>query len=1023
MVDERTLKKNQIIAESLAKGLKAKDIDKELEKAGIHEKFNPLTYKGNWVNFLPKAWEQTKNIGRDLSTAGGDLFKTLGEPFSNAMSAPMGIKTEVFKQSLGDNSKLKDVLTGMGAGYAAGRALTKIPGPIGKIGGLGGMATGAFVGLAGGPEKFAQTILEPYNLSVQPEIDLAKGLIKTGISKSDIPVEQLVQEYKDKRKGGDIRNVAQGALDNPAYAIMDTAGAWVPLSGRALAKGGAAIQKSKAPLFIKEMLLSPEQRAFNRELTEAMASGKVKASKMYGGYNNLDQSLLANREEIARYIMTNKGNLSKQELSLAKQLKKDLLTAEKRAIKEGYIDPAAAKRNVVSQYVMQDLIGDTNLIQQDIDDILRGNKLRKEAREMITPDVENRIRSLVQEGSDLYDNNRIAYLTQKFASSRDPLGKIIASTLNRNAKDYFETERIIGRSTPKRLGRVLDDSIRFQLDQIGNSTEALDVLNKVLSNKKVTNLLKGTDDIKNKKQYRYDKRNDIFKKFKESISKDIQKGDRPDINKALKASGIQGFMDESYFKAINRALEVPATDKARRVLSSVKKALLTSPHWVILNRIGNMTNNAMAGVEARDYLDAITKYRKFVPRQLKLQTSFSNYVSEGAKDISNGLSSALVAPMNRIKNSIGMFANSEKGWGDIGKLAGGLYSGTSNLLSDPVFKIESVMELHDRYANFIRQARKEAKLRGTSVENILKEADESPALFNKLNTEVNKSLGDYTGRNYFFPSGGQQLLAETIPFYKFIAQTGRTTAHQLAHRPLAFSSLITNPLKYGNELSEETIKEYGLDPKFYKGGVPYATEDDGTTRFLRMEPLPYGAITDQLSALASGDLMGSGLSPLLSAPAEAIMFTKYGIPVETPEYHKLLEEGKYKEAANYKPSPADKYKLGLATLLENSSGTYRMLHNTAPELAATLIPKDKRTGALEPIQGGLHRTYPTAPFTFDYGTYPKQLPVELVGKWFGAQTYPSLRKFSDMYKIKAEQKKATKRTKKIEKYKKPVKKL
>ena len=403
MTNVKNLARDKIIRDALSAGKNAKQIDAELRKHGFKEKYNPLLYKGNWENLLPRAGEQFKNMGRDMSTAGGELIYNIGKPFKAAMDAPSGIKMEMFKRSLGDNSKVKNVLEGMAAGYGASKVISKIPGPVGKIGGLGGAVTGGLVGLAGGPEKFADMILEPYNMSVKPEIDLAKGLIKTGISKSNIPPQQLIEEYKAKRKDSDIRDVAQGALDNPAYALLDTAGAWAPIAGKGLAKTGRAVQKSKLPNVIKEIALSPEQREFNRELTNAIASGKVKSSNLYGGFNVLDNNLTANRENIAHYIITNQDNgLTKGELNLAKKLKTDLTAAEKKAIKEGYLNADDAKRNVVSQYVMQNILDESNLLQKDIDDILRGQPLRPEAKQMIDVKMANRIRKLVNEGSDLY---------------------------------------------------------------------------------------------------------------------------------------------------------------------------------------------------------------------------------------------------------------------------------------------------------------------------------------------------------------------------------------------------------------------------------------------------------------------------------------------------------------------------------------------------------------------------------------------------------------------------------------------
>ena len=45
-----------------------------------------------------------------------------------------------------------------------------------------------------------------------------------------------------------------------------------------------------------------------------------------------------------------------------------------------------------------------------------------------------------------------SYLTQAIANSIDPTGQVVARDI-KNAKDYFDTRRVIGRSTSEDLGK------------------------------------------------------------------------------------------------------------------------------------------------------------------------------------------------------------------------------------------------------------------------------------------------------------------------------------------------------------------------------------------------------------------------------------------------------------------------------------------------------------------------------------------------------------------------------------------
>ena len=290
-----------------------------------------------------------------------------------------------------------------------------------------------------------------------------------------------------------------------------------------------------------------------------------------------------------------------------------------------------------------------------------------------------------------------------------------------------------------------------------------------------------------------------------------------------------------------------------------------------------------------------------------------------------------------------------------------------------MFRLESSLEFMDRYANFISQAKKEAKLQKTTVENILKRADDDKALFNKLNTEVNKSLGDYIGRNYAIPTEAYNLLGEAIPFYRFLTQTGRTTLHQMAHNPLALAGNVTIPSRVGGKIYDNILRQYNLDPEEYKGGVPYA-EQNGNIRTLSFEPLPIAAVAGQVGNWMQGKDLTSGINPAFSSLPDALRFKVMDRQATTPRLTQLMLTNP-REAKNFKPTLGEQLSLIGNQFLANTYNPYIWATRLYPELKETIRPT-----------GGLQSRYNTNPFKVNPLGYNRDYPMELAGKWVGLQT-------------------------------------
>lgn len=933
--------RERIIDYGISNNLKVSDINRALSNAK-QAPYNPLTYGKNYLNLPKNALRNLEEMGTGLRTIGGAIVKPIVDTSNKVYVAKdkLGAVRQAFNEAR-NNPKLKNMLKygGIGAGIGSG---------FGVVGAIPGAILGTSIAVAGGPKNFTNAVLSTYNTSVE-----------------DI-----------QNRNVDWRDIAQGALNNPVYTSMDLS----PIGGKVL-KGGISkvgnVITKDSPLWLQQIAPSKELRQFNRQISEGLVSSKAKQAERYGGYNVLSSKPLVDREQLVRQIAYNKSNLSGKDLKLAEALKKDLITNEKKAIELGFLDKQYAKDNAVAQYVMGHIQDKSNLLNMDIMDIINKNPLRKTALEEISSNkLAKPINDLIKEGNKLYDDNKIAFLTQKIASEADPLGEIIASTVNDGAKNYFDTSRVIGRTSPEKLGKFLDDSIKFQLDQVSNSSEALDVLNDVLSNPEVGGMI--GKELKG----------DISKAFKKSIQEDMMKGNNPNVGEALRKSGISKNIDNIYGEALKNAFKAPVTSPLRKYLNAFKKAVLANPHWIALNRIGNWTNNAMEGVRLEDYVDSFGKYKRLIPKQLQQQTSFASYVNEGVEGAGKVNLSTMTQPINRIARDFDKFKASKKSLSDIGKLAANTYSSISDITANPLFRAEASLELTDRYANYIRQAKRLSERTGMSVESILKESNTNRELFNTLNTEVNKSLGDYLGKNYAIPSGVYDILGEAVPFYRFLTQTGRTTAHQLTNRPLSFASSVSLPARAGSEMYDKILNTFNLDPSTYKGGIPYS-EEDGNIRTIGFEPLPAGAVGEQMSGFIQGNDLGI-LSPLLTTIPDIIKYRKGDRLPSSPGSVRAKLRGE----KDYKPTQAERIQYALNTLLQTTSNPYILSTRYVPEARAAIT------------QQGLQSMYDTGPrFVRDKDgniavernpfSFKRLTPDELIGRWIGIQTasnYPKKEK-------------------------------
>lgn len=934
--------KSNLVDYGINAGYKGSEINQVLNNQG-YSNYNPLTAKANWQNLLPNLSRNAKEFARDMRTMGGVVI----QPFTDVTNAPEGQKLDAAKQSF-MNAINNDALRRTALSAVGGAAVGS---KFGSIGAAGGAITGGLLGLLG-PKNLTNAILQPYETSTQ----------------------EIGQVIEGNKKLGDVAaDILQGGIRNPLYSGLDVLSAG---GAKGISKAVNAIGDtipSNAPMFLQELFPSSGLRTLNRTATNAFQYAKSKNAELIEPLEKLESTLGVNKEAIVRNILTNEGELAGKELEIANELKAALRKGERKASEYSLLKPKESRINTVAQYGMQKLMDVVpDLLHDDLVKYIRKGKLSKRLEEatLKNPDLRTYLDNVIDEGKTLYDEDKIAFLTQALAPTLDPRGEVIANVATRTGNGYFGTNRIIGRATSGDLAKVLEDSAAYQQRQITKATEAVDVIEEVLSQPGVGKLIK---DV-NKVPEGYTVINPEH--LRKNLARELSTGRDADVVKALKESGIaeQGayMIPNVYFKALDNMFSPRLSGGKKDVLNAFKKTVLASPHWFLLNRIGNMTNNSMGGVKIIDYGDALA-HGNLMPRQLKAQTSFNAYVGDNI----GGLSNSITKPLNTLTREVKKFAESDKSLGDMGRVAGQIMSNTSNIFSNPIFRLEAASESVDRFANFIRQAKREAKLTGEDWKSIVKKANTDSKLYNKLNNQVNMDLGDYVGRNYLLPNSYYDWLGGLVPFYRFLTQTGRTSFHQLANHPLAFQSTVIAPAKAGKQFSEDIINQMGLDPETYEGGVPYSRQPDGTYRYIGAEPLPAGAVIgDLLSASNKLNL----ISPMYSMLGDVMNYKKGEgwLPSSPGLTQYKMATGTTK---GYEPTLAERLGYGASQFGSTFYAPLRMGTGWMRELGNAVTGKP----TLSLYDSNILRTNPLS--------YAKELPIETIGKWAGIQSRPYYPKY------------------------------
>mgnify|MGYP006893082464 CR=1 FL=1 len=583
---------------------------------------------------------------------------------------------------------------------------------------------------------------------------------------------------------------------HPANLAIDLAPLY-KLPGQALSKTAIGKQLAK-------------QSSINKAINQSVQQGKMATqaiSQKNQSFRKKWESLTPNDQIAITEAITHTGV-------------KDLGDKKLNAIMEEARD---ISKSISNEYINKNLIPE----QVNADNIIAntmGNSLNWEG--VTHSDIMKAIQNpetMPKEWKELYNQAKqlqsqgdITFLSQLVNPAENVMGIPIEK-----AGRYSEQARVLGTRTPAEMAALVPDAYDATISRLTGYNTLSELSRNLpeatgsLTGNALKDALKAGTDV-------YD-----LEAFGNLASQGALSGKSPkSVFKSLKKATkdtTEGFtLSPKDMSAISEAFSPLSHNPT---LSAWKRSQLVTPKWIVENRIGNVINNLIEGVTPIHNLRALANW-KDMPEQLRNLTSYAGLSGDAGRLVTGtGFVDALKETGSALK---------KLGKGDWEEGLPQLYRGTSDIVSNPVTKLESTLESWDRYSNLIKQADK----LGIDYKNL------TPDQFWKAYEGVNKSMGDYVGQNYYLPRGAREAVYNWVPFWKFPAQTASVTANQLINKPLGFQSFIGYPTKTGSEIYNKAIEQGYYEDPMGEGGFPTGKTDYfGNPKVMRSESIPFTTLS------------------------------------------------------------------------------------------------------------------------------------------------------------------------------------
>lgn len=619
---------------------------------------------------------------------------------------------------------------------------------------------------------FTNAMLSPYNLNIEKAV-------------TQSPIESA-------------KDIAVGAYNNPAFAVLDTLPVTGRLAGAGVKRGIKALPEGKLKSSLRGF--TDEGRQVNQILSESRASVADTVENLRNKSFRLQRYTPEDLAVAIKNIESpTKGAWvgNEQQLAITKELRDMVKETNDLLVKAGF-NPETMKTSAVNQYIVRNLDGDIPLATVE--------KALKDKKFALDNGLEfQKLKQLEQEGTDLYNKN----LIQPFKHSTDAdmareglVDEALKKTRSADAKLYgtqnyedlargFIKDGYTSTINKLRTTEGAMGAIRAMADEVGRKVEGtLPELkaNEVLVSPRLLNEKFGTSIANGE---------DILGDIN-SLSRSLNKAER-----AKYADDLYIFNKED-IEALKKAYN-PRSGVLGNLGNIAKMGVLATPRYIAGNAMTNMLLAPMTGVTIRDIL--YTKlHEDKLPRLVRRTSSYSGYLGERL-------------PINASYKDVYQQLANDIREGDLSRKVEAL-----NMASNyPIFKGAQSIESFQRSVEFVNQARKYAQENGKTIEQILAEARKNGGnnkTFREINFRVQKYYGDYLGRNYYAPNAFQTGLELAAPFYRPLTQGVRQFYNATKDLPLETQAFYRQPALASNKEAQRLADETGTERDPIYGGYP-----------------------------------------------------------------------------------------------------------------------------------------------------------------------------------------------------------
>jgi len=789
-----------------------------------------------------------------------------------------------------------------------------------------------------------------------------------------------------------LKNVGQGAYENPVFAGMDlaTLGAGKLIPKKAIVKAihkislpEDMVKANKALNELKYFIPTEDMGKVNRIIKGQKLTNEVRTAPITKALNDIKNTKGVDPKQITRNLITGVREGNPQTIKATEEFARVNDSINKDLHTHFGLSPEVTRQETVSKYILEQVDPD-RVKGLTVDDI------KKEMGKFYGGQpVDPAISELIAKGNELYDNGSIKHISEVMRPTKD---RPISNDELENRG--FLTQRVQGLTSPEELGDVLFDTYYFLNKQTTKSKSAVDSLAEISKaiGRKLTPeeamALGGNEIVTSPKALSQALGKTLYGGSEQQRGEVVNRLTSSSLGKDAigKYSNDLYAVDKDILEALRRAQASQPPSWSRKANSLFKSSQLVTPKWVAENRIGNTILNSLEGVNLKDYLEAnkfVGKYWKDVPRQLELGTSYSGLLGENFAG-----SKAIEAMKNSAQNTV---HHAKKG------ALFDAYASANQFFASPFVSAEATMEKTDRWANMIRQAKRYAKENNLKYDDVIKSIKTNDELFNKLNNKVDESLGDYIGRNYYINPKVYDTASWATPFWKYPTQSARVISRQLEANPLRSQAMMLLPAKAGVKEYANQVEDLGIGKDELGGVVTDKGSRMSPAKLERFTANPMTAPFELGYNLLSGrgEDFGNTLSPIFQDVNKMVNFKdRYGRTLSSPKYMNIGNEtiirdgnGKPTDIRFDKPSVDDKGGLALS-LLANRFNVPVVQMNRAYMPIASAMRGESYYQPYDTSMMGQSSSMETVPYIFEGKTRGegKSGISELLGSMGGLRT-------------------------------------